>query len=222
MNHPSLTGLRERIEAREADWRAGAVVYQVFVDRFAPSADLGAKRDLYPAPKTLRAWHETPEKGHFVESAGVWSHEIDFWGGDLASVRGKLGHLNDIAADVLYLNPVHLAYTNHKYDAADYLEVSPEYGSRGDLRLLVGDVLMSSSFVAYIAPFSRQFRDSLVDEKWKPDMLARVKLFPRDGGAAGGRPRRGHGCAHQWSPSLNEVIVGSVRTAKADTIMPLT
>ena len=41
------------------------------------------------------------------------------------------------------------------------------------MRLLVGDVLMSSSFVAYIAPFSRQFRDSLVDEKWKPDMLAR-------------------------------------------------
>ena len=40
------------------------------------------------------------------------------------------------------------------------------------MRLLVGDVLVSSSFVAYIAPFSRQFRDSLVDEKWKPEMLA--------------------------------------------------
>ena len=41
------------------------------------------------------------------------------------------------------------------------------------MRLLVGDVLLSSSFVAYIAPFSRQFRDALVDEKWRPDMLAR-------------------------------------------------
>ena len=40
------------------------------------------------------------------------------------------------------------------------------------MRLLVGDVLLSSSCVAYIAPFSRQFRDSLVDEKWKPEMLA--------------------------------------------------
>ena len=139
MKHSSLTEVRERIEAREADWRAGAVVYQVFVDRFAPSADLDAKRGLYPSPKTLRGWHETPEKGHFVEGAGVWSHEIDFWGGDLASVRGRLGHLNEIGVDVLYLNPVHLAYTNHKYDAADYLEVSPEYGTRADLRLLIGD-----------------------------------------------------------------------------------
>jgi len=33
------------------------------------------------------------------------------------------------------------------------------------MRLLVGDVLLSSSFVAYIAPFTRQIRDALVDEK---------------------------------------------------------
>jgi len=31
------------------DWRNGAIVYQVFVDRFAPSANLEAKRSLYPA-----------------------------------------------------------------------------------------------------------------------------------------------------------------------------
>ena len=39
-----------RYDAREADWRHGAIVYQVLVDRFAPSADLDAKRHLYPAP----------------------------------------------------------------------------------------------------------------------------------------------------------------------------
>ena len=33
-------------EAREKDWRDGAVVYQVHVDRFAPPADLEAKRAL--------------------------------------------------------------------------------------------------------------------------------------------------------------------------------
>ena len=40
-------------------------------------------------------------------------------------------------------------------------------------RLLVGDVMLSSSFVAYIAPFSRAFRDDLVKEKWTPDVIAR-------------------------------------------------
>jgi glycosidase len=137
--HQRLNDLRDRIAARDADWRAGAVVYHIFVDRFAPSENLAAKKELYPEPKRLRAWNETPAKGHFIESAGVWSHEIDFWGGDLQSVRTKLGHLEELGADVLYLCPIHLAYTNHKYDSADYLEVSPEYGTRADLRMLVGD-----------------------------------------------------------------------------------
>jgi len=33
-------------ESREKDWRSGAVIYQVLVDRFAPSAGLDAKRHL--------------------------------------------------------------------------------------------------------------------------------------------------------------------------------
>ena len=41
------------------------------------------------------------------------------------------------------------------------------------MRLLVGDVMLSSSFVSYIAPFSREFREQLCNEKWKPDALAR-------------------------------------------------
>merc|ERR1719327_1200542 len=41
------------------------------------------------------------------------------------------------------------------------------------MRLLVGDVMLASAFVAYIAPFSRQFRDELVKEKWTPDVIAR-------------------------------------------------
>ena len=45
-------------DLRERDWRNGAIVYQVIVDRFAPSAQLEAKRGLYPAPKRLRPWSE--------------------------------------------------------------------------------------------------------------------------------------------------------------------
>jgi cyclomaltodextrinase len=127
-------------EDREADWRNGAIVYQVLVDRFAPPADLEAKRALYPPPKTLRAWTDLPTRGTYVESAKLWSHEIDFWGGDLRSLQGRLGYVEALGADVLYLNPIHLAYTNHKYDALDYLEISPEFGTRADFDALVADV----------------------------------------------------------------------------------
>ena len=129
-----------RYEAREADWRNGAVVYQVLVDRFAPSADLNAKRHLYPAPKTLRAWTEEPRRGTYVDSHQLWSHEIDFWGGDLASLCTRLDHVQQLGADVLYLNPICHAFTNHKYDALDYKAVSPEYGTRHDVVQLADEL----------------------------------------------------------------------------------
>lgn len=132
--------LKGRFEAREKDWRNGAIVYQVLPDRFAPAANLEAKRHLYPAPKVLRSWDETPKRGTYVESAKLWSHEIEFWGGDLQSLRAKLDHVQGLGADVLYLNPIHLAYTNHKYDAFDYNAVSPEFGTRADVKALAKDV----------------------------------------------------------------------------------
>ncbi|KAF4531042.1 hypothetical protein B566_EDAN019060, partial [Ephemera danica] len=58
----------DRYAQRARDWRNGAVVYQVLVDRFAPSANLAAKQHLYPAPKKLRAWSEVPKAGSYVPS----------------------------------------------------------------------------------------------------------------------------------------------------------
>jgi glycosidase len=138
--NPQDLKLRGVFDAREKDWRNGAIVYQVLVDRFAPSANMEAKRALYPAPKVLRSWNESPKRGSYLESEKLWSHEIEFWGGDLASLRSRLDHVQTLGADVLYLNPIHLAYTNHKYDAFDYQAVSPEFGTRADVKALAKDI----------------------------------------------------------------------------------
>jgi glycosidase len=130
----------ETFAQREQDWRNGAIVYQVLVDRFAPSVRLDAKRSLYPAPKVLRDWTEVPQPGIDLPDAKLNSQELDFWGGDLASLRSRLDHVQHIGADVLYLNPIHLAYTNHKYDALDFQEISPEFGNRQDFVHLAADV----------------------------------------------------------------------------------
>ena len=124
----------DKFAAREADWRNGSVVYQVIVDRFVPSANLDAKRHLYPAPKTLHSWAEVPIGGVYLDEEKLWSHEIAFWGGDLASTRTKLDYIKELGVDVLYLNPIALSYTNHGYDGLDYNEVSPELGTRDDVR----------------------------------------------------------------------------------------
>ena len=128
-----------RYDNREKDWRNGAIVYQVLVDRFAPSANLEAKKALYPAPKTLNPWTVQPKRGTYSAQHKLWTHEIDFWGGDLASTRSKLDYVQGLGVDVLYLNPIHLGYTNHKYDALDYEKVSPEFGTRDDVKALAAD-----------------------------------------------------------------------------------
>jgi cyclomaltodextrinase / maltogenic alpha-amylase / neopullulanase len=123
--------------AREADWRNGSIVYQVIVDRFAEPEDLAGKQHLYPHPKRVRTWAELPTRGEFLPEVNVWSHEVDFWGGDLNSLRSRLDYLSELDIDILYLNPIHAAFTNHKYDAYDYREISPEYGSQADLANLI-------------------------------------------------------------------------------------
>ena len=135
---PATAGVYEE---RARDWRNGAVVYQVIVDRFAPAGNLDAKRALYPAPKVLRRWDEVPvANGQLAPGTQITRHELDFWGGDLQSLRGKLDHVQGLGADVLYLNPLHLGFTNHKYDSLDFQAVSPEYGTRDDVKALAADL----------------------------------------------------------------------------------
>ena len=118
----------------------GPVVYQVFVDRFVPPANAAAQAAFFQAPrKFMPDWSSIPAPGSRVEGIGCYSHELEFWGGNLPGVRSKLDYVKGLGVDVIYLNPIHLAYTNHKYDALDWAKVSPEYGTRDDVTALADD-----------------------------------------------------------------------------------
>ena len=125
------------IESRAKDWRNGAVIYQVFVDRFVPPTDPKSKAKFFPAPRKFKAWDELPKGGKFDPKVGVWTHELDFWGGDLPGVESKIGYIRELGADVVYLNPIHEAFTNHKYDASDYMKIDPSFGTMKDMSDLI-------------------------------------------------------------------------------------
>jgi glycosidase len=147
---------------RERDWRNGNIVYQVLVDRFAPSARLEAKRSLYPAPKVLLDWSETPKPGQYLPDARLNSQELEFWGGDFDSLRGKLDYIQQLGAEALYLNPIHLAYTNHKYDALDFQKISPEFGDRADFIRLAAEVHARGMKVVLDGVFNHMGRNSSI------------------------------------------------------------
>lgn len=128
--------LSNRYEMREKDFRVGAIVYQILIDRFVPSESIDQKKAFYQYPKKLHTWSETPLPGTYMPDVKYWSHELDYWGGDLKSALLKLDYLKSLNVDVIYLNPICESLSNHKYDASDYLKISPEYGTMDDLKVL--------------------------------------------------------------------------------------
>lgn len=120
-------------ERREKDFRVGAVVYQILVDRFARRDEFEAKKSLYQYPKKLHQWHELPLPGHFMPDVKYWSHELDYFGGDFKGLMSKLDYIDQLHVDVVYLNPIFDSLSNHKYDASDYLKISIEYGTMEEL-----------------------------------------------------------------------------------------
>jgi len=141
----------------------------VLVDRFVPSANLDSKHHLYPAPKVLRQWNEEARRGSYLEEEKLSSQELDFWGGDLQSLSTRIDYIADLGADALYLNPIHLGYTNHKYDALDFMEISPEYGTRDDFKRLSKQVhdfgmkLIMDGVFNHMGRNSDRFRDAFED-----------------------------------------------------------
>lgn len=155
------------VEARAKDWRNGAIVYQVFVDRFAPPSNLDAKRKFFAPPRTLRQWSDLPFATEYDEKLKTYPHVLEFWGGDLASLDSRLSYIKRLGADVLYLNPIFKAPSNHKYDTEDYFKIDPAYGASADLRRLISDVhgagmrIMLDGVFNHIGQTSPIFREAL-------------------------------------------------------------
>ncbi|MGR6993496.1 maltodextrin glucosidase [Klebsiella aerogenes] len=112
-------------------WVPDQVFYQIFPDRFARSEAREAGQDQvyyhHAAGQdiVLKAWDE-PLTG---EAGGS-----TFYGGDLDGISEKLPYLKQLGVTALYLNPVFVAPSVHKYDTADYRRVDPQFG--GDAALL--------------------------------------------------------------------------------------
>ena len=47
----------------------------------------------------------------------------DFFGGNLKGITEKLQYIKDMGVGIIYLNPVFMAYSNHRYDTAELLQL---------------------------------------------------------------------------------------------------
>ncbi len=105
------------------DWAKGAVMYQIYADRFYngdTSNDVLSGEYEYINDKTVKVddWDKYPA------SMGV----REFYGGDLQGVLDKMDYLQDLGIDVIYFNPLFVSPSNHKYDIQDYDYIDPHFG----------------------------------------------------------------------------------------------
>ncbi len=110
-------------------WLETAVFYQIFPDRFHngdPTLDPStAEFEFHGRRSQIYPWGQPPPDDH--------PFPITFYGGDIPGVIQKLDYLQELGINTLYLNPIFTAYSNHKYDVADYEHVDPHLGGNKSL-----------------------------------------------------------------------------------------
>ena len=105
------------------DWAKGAVMYQIFVDRFYngdKSNDVETGEYIYIGEPCSRVteWNKYP----------AYMGVREFYGGDLQGVLEKLDYLEELGVEVIYFNPLFVSPSNHKYDSQDYDYIDPHFG----------------------------------------------------------------------------------------------
>lgn len=98
-------------------WEDDAVVYQIFPDRFYNG-------DTANDPEGVLPWGELPKAD-------------TFFGGDLRGINEKLPYLQELGVNLIYMTPIFLSPSTHKYDTADYYRIDPMFGDLDDIKQLV-------------------------------------------------------------------------------------
>ena len=114
------------------DWFKGGTMYHIFVDRF--------NKGSFNAPLREDAeMNDDWENGipQYGEYPGAFVKNNMFFGGNLFGIEEKLPYLQELGVTVLYLSPIFKAYSNHKYDTGDYMQVDEMFGGEEALKSLI-------------------------------------------------------------------------------------
>ena len=141
-------------------WLREGILYQIFPDRFYRKGDIVSKpRDYY----YHRTWDELP-RHNLTDPNGDYASR-DFFGGNLWGIQEKLPYLASLGVTILYLNPIFDAYSNHKYDTGNYLEVDVMFGGNKAFQSLCEKAKASGIRILLDGVFSHSGSDSIYFNK---------------------------------------------------------
>lgn len=107
----------------------GGIIYQIFVDRFCRVGEVKERK-----PLILRDdWGGGIKKN----SSDPLIINQEVFGGNIKGIISKLDYLQNLGVTTIYLNPISLANSSHKYDTADYMKVDDMFGTELEFKKLI-------------------------------------------------------------------------------------
>lgn len=121
-------------EYRQPAWVKRSVFYQIFPERFCNG---NPQNDVKDGEYRLNG-HDTVHMKHWNDRPLPYEEGfcVDFFGGDLDGVQQKIPYLRELGVTAVYLNPIFVAPSVHKYDCIDYFHVDPHFGGDEALQRL--------------------------------------------------------------------------------------
>ena len=110
-------------------WFKGKVMYQIMVDRFCK----GGKNPVKNGAIIHNNWDEIP----LYKPVDGKILNNDFFRGDFQGIIKKIPYLKNLNVSVLYLNPIFLSPSNHKYNTSDYMQIDPMFGTLKDFEKMI-------------------------------------------------------------------------------------
>jgi alpha-glucosidase len=106
-------------------WVSSATCYQVFPDRFRdgdPSLDVKDGEYYFDGGVV---------KNMSIDDIPLQFEEgkcLDFFGGDFKGIIDSIKHFKELNINALYLNPIGVSCTTHRYDCCDFFTIDPKLG----------------------------------------------------------------------------------------------
>jgi len=143
----------------EPDWMYGGIMYHIFVDRFRKSGKCSVKDNAI----LNKNWYNGIIQ--YPEYPGAYVENNMFFGGDLYGVAEKLDYIKSLGVRCIYLSPIFEAYSNHKYDTADYMKVDSMFGSDEALEYLISEANKRNIHIILDGVFNHTGSDSVYFNK---------------------------------------------------------
>ncbi len=108
------------------DCLQGGIIYQIYVDRFCKEGEVETRK-----PLIMRDDWGGKIKKNTTDPLII---NLEVFGGNISGIISKLDYLKELGVTAIYLNPISLANSNHKYDTSDYMKIDDMFGTEDDFK----------------------------------------------------------------------------------------